>query len=142
MLLGGYLASFNWKIPFLGYLLAFLIVPSGLIALSNRLPATNVARKGTDNDTLPAVPFWPSAYVFVSAFLASGLFFITPVQLPFYLKNAFNASPFEMGAAIALGNTVGAGISLFYHRFRRHLNYVGIYAFIFLAMAAGYWLVA
>ncbi len=91
---------------------------------------------------LPDIPFWPAAYVFISAFLASGLFFITPVQLPFYLRNAFDASPFEMGASIALGNTIGALISLVYYRFRRRMNFVAIYAFIFVSMSAGYFIVA
>jgi MFS family permease len=142
MLLGGFLANFNWQVPFLGYVLAFVILPSGLIALSESLPTAKASQPRAAGESLPDVPFWPSAYVFVSAFLASGLFFITPVQLPFYLRNAFTASPFEMGAAIALGNTVGALISLVYHRFRRHMNFVAIYAFIYLAMAVGYFVVA
>lgn len=142
MLLGGFLANFNWQTPFLGYMLAFVILPSGLIALGESLPAARASPPQDDGDGLPGVPFWPSTYVFVSAFLASGLFFITPVQLPFYLRNAFTASPFEMGAAIALGNTVGALISLVYYRFKRHMNFVAIYAFIFLSMAVGYFVVA
>ncbi len=142
MLLGGFLANFNWQVPFLGYILAFAILPSGLIALSEGLPAAKVTQAREARERPPEVPFWPSAYVFVSAFLASGLFFITPVQLPFYLRNAFTASPFEMGAAIALGNTVGALISLVYHKLKRHMNFVAIYAIIFLSMAVGYLVVA
>ena len=142
MLLGGLLANFNWQVPFLGYLLAFLILPSGLIALSESLPDVTASRSQATGDHLPAIPFWPAAYVFVSAFLASGLFFITPVQLPFYLRNAFTASPFEMGAAIAVGNTVGALISLMYYRFKKRMNFVAIYAFIFFSMSAGYYIVA
>ncbi len=142
MLLGGLLASFSWQMPFLAYMLAFVILPSGLIALSESLPTVTATRMQEAEGSVPAVPFWPSAYVFVSAFLASGLFFITPVQLPFYLRNAFDASPFEMGAAIAVGNTVGALVSLMYYRFKKRMNFVAIYAFIFFSMAAGYYVVA
>jgi len=142
MLLGGLLASFSWQMPFLAYMLAFVILPSGLIALSESLPPVTATRMQEAEGSVPAVPFWPSAYVFVSAFLASGLFFITPVQLPFYLRNAFDASPFEMGAAIAVGNTVGALVSLMYYRFKKRMNFVAIYAFIFFSMAAGYYVVA
>ncbi len=142
MLLGGFLANFNWQVPFLGYMLAFVLLPSGLIALSESLPFVKASQTREAGEGLADVPFWPSVYVFVSAFLASGLFFITPVQLPFYLRNAFTASPFEMGAAIALGNTVGALISLVYYRFKRRMNFVAIYAFIYLAMAVGYFVVA
>ncbi len=142
MLLGGFLANYNWQVPFLGYMLAFVLLPSGLIALSESLPFVKASQARESGESLADVPFWPSVYVFVSAFLASGLFFITPVQLPFYLRNAFTATPFEMGAAIALGNTVGALISLVYYRFKRRMNFVAIYAFIYLAMAVGYFVVA
>lgn len=141
MLLGGFLANYSWQVPFLGYMLAFVVLPSGLVALSESLPAGAQAADEGSTDS-PAIPFWPSTYVFVSAFLASSLFFITPVQLPFYLRNAFDASPFEMGAAIAVGNSVGALVSLIYFRFKQHMNFVGIYAFIFLSMAVGYFVVA
>ena len=142
MLMGGFLANFNWQAPFLGYMLAFVILPSGLIALSESLPSVRATQPQEAGESMPDVPFWPSTYVFISAFLASGLFFITPVQLPFYLRNAFTASPFEMGAAIAVGNTVGALISLVYFKFKQHMNFVAIYAFIFLSMSVGYFVVA
>ncbi|MFQ5660549.1 MAG: MFS transporter [Gammaproteobacteria bacterium] len=140
MLMGGFLANFNWQAPFLGYLIAYLVLPSGLIALSESLPKQSAGTLVKAlQDKLPGVPFWPSTFVFFSAFLASGLFFITPVQLPFFLKNSFQATPFQMGAAIALGNTVGALISLIYYRFKARMNFVAIYAFIFVSMAGGYY---
>jgi MFS family permease len=140
MLLGGYLANFSWQAPFLGYLIAFVLVPSGFIALTESLPKSTPQK--TTDDNLPAIPLLPASYIFLSAFLASALFFITPVQLPFYLRNAFEATPFQMGAAIALGNTIGALTSLAYHRFKLHLNFVAIYAVIFFSMAVGYFIVS
>ncbi len=141
MLLGGYLASISWQAPFLGYLLAFVLLPSGLIAVTQRMPAAR-ATASIDDKSLPAIPLGAASYVFISAFLASALFFITPVQLPFYLRNAFDATPLQMGAAIALGNTIGALSSLFYHRLKYRMNFVAIYAVIYLSMALGYFVVA
>jgi len=141
MLLGGFLANVSWQAPFLGYMLAFVILPSGLIAVTQRMPAAGVTASA-DDKSLPAIPFGSASYVFISAFLASALFFITPVQLPFYLRNAFDATPFQMGAAIALGNTIGALTSLTYHRFKSRMNFVAIYAVIYLSMALGYFVVA
>jgi len=138
MLLGGFLANFDWRLPFIGYGLAFLILPSALFALGKRLPET--ATPSPRGAGVNAVPFWPCTYVFVSATLASGLFFLTPVQLPFFLTAAFDASPFQSGSAIAVGNTVGALIALTYYRFKHGMNYPAIYAVIFLSMSAGYYL--
>jgi MFS family permease len=135
MFLGGFLANYSWQAPFLGYALAFLLLPSALIVLSESLPD---APKGESNQVTTALPFWPCTYVFVSATLASGLFFITPVQLPFYLTSAYDASPLQTGSAVGVGNTVGAIVALSYYRFKHNLNYVAIYALIFLSMAAGY----
>jgi MFS family permease len=135
MFLGGFLANVNWQVPFLGYALAFLLLPSALFALGESLPATDAA---TGPKAVSALPFWPCTYVFVSATLASGLFFITPVQLPFFLTAAFDASPLQTGSAVGVGNTVGAIVALTYYRFKHSLNYVAIYAVIFLSMSAGY----
>jgi len=135
MFLGGFLANFNWQIPFLGYALTFLLLPSALIALSESLP--NAPLHEPDQATA-ALPFWPCTYVFVSATLACGLFFITPIQLPFYLTSAYDASPLQTGSAVGVGNTVGAIVALSYYRFKHNFNYVAIYALIFLSMSAGY----
>jgi MFS family permease len=137
MFLGGYLANFSWQVPFLGYALAFLLLPSSLLVFRERLPKTATRSPKYVGDN--AVPFWPCAYVFVSATLASGLFFVTPVQLPFYLTSTFDASPLQSGIAVGVGNTVGAIVALTYYRFKHHLNYVSIYAVIFLSMSAGYY---
>lgn len=137
MFLGGYLANFSWQMPFLGYALAFLLLPSALFALGESPPKPAASRGEDSGDN--AVPFWPCTWVFVSATLASGLFFVTPVQLPFYLTSTFDASPLQSGLAVGVGNTVGAVVALTYYRFKSRLNYVAIYAVIFLSMSAGYY---
>ncbi|MFQ5348652.1 MAG: MFS transporter [Rhodothalassiaceae bacterium] len=139
MLLGGALANYGWEVPFLGYLLAFLLLPSALFALGESLPARAPVVRRAAAGLPPDVPLLPVAYVFVSAFLASAFFFITPVQLPFYLTTEFNATPFETGAAIALGNTIGALSSLYYHRVKGRISYPAVYSLIFLSMSAGYY---
>lgn len=140
MLMGGALANYGWQTPFLGYLLAFLLMPSALYAIAESLPEPGSLKKTEPGliGALPDLPLGPVLLVLTSAVLASAFFFITPVQLPFYLTRKFAASPFEVGAAIALGNTVGALISLAYHRIRQTLNYAAVYSLIFIAMSAGY----
>jgi MFS family permease len=135
MFLGGFLANFNWQIPFLGYALTFLLLPSALIALSESLPKAPVHEP---DQVTTALPFWPCTYVFVSTTIACGLFFMTPIQLPFYLTSAYDASPLQTGSAVGVGNTVGAIVALSYYRFKHNLSYVAIYAVIFLSMSAGY----
>ncbi|MGI9257280.1 MAG: MFS transporter [Gammaproteobacteria bacterium] len=137
MFLGGYLANVSWQMPFIGYALAFLLLPSALFAFRNGPSKTEASSPG--HSGADAVPFWPCAWVFVSATLASGLFFVTPVQLPFYLTSTFDASPLQSGLAVGVGNTVGAIVALTYYRFKLRMNYVAIYAVIFLSMSTGYY---
>lgn len=142
LLLGGFLADLYWRVPYLGYLLALLIVPSALIALRETRPSTSRPAAGCvdgPGEAPPDLPFVPCAIVFISAVLGSGFFFITLVQLPFFLGENFAARPFQMGAAIAVGNTVGGITALFYGRIRARLNYAGIYALNFLSLAVGYY---
>lgn len=144
MLLGGLLANYGWQVPFLGYLLAFLLMPSAFFAITESLPGNRKPVGATPGLVgalkTPDVPAGPVLFVFVSAFLASAFFFITPVQLPFYLTTQYGASPFAVGGAIAVGNTVGALVSLVYHRFAARMNHVAIYSLIYLSMSAGYFL--
>jgi MFS family permease len=141
MLLGGYLANVSWQAPFLGYLIAFIILPSGLIALAESLPKVDPNSEESPSN-LPSIPLGSASFVFISAFFASAMFFITPVQLPFYLRDTFAATPLQMGAAIALGNTIGAISSLAYARFKQRMNFVAIYALLYMSMALGYFIVA
>jgi MFS family permease len=142
LLLGGFMADLYWRVPYLGYILALLIVPSALIALRETMPSASLPAARPVNSPSKAssdLPFLQCAIVFVSAVLGSGFFFITLVQLPFFLGESFAARPFQMGAAIAVGNTVGGITALFYGRIRAKFNYAGIYSLNFLSLAVGYY---
>lgn len=143
LLLGGFLANFRWQVPFLGYLLALFILPSAILALKESAPRWRtvdiVPFRGLTHMSRD-VPFWPVILIFLSAILASTFFFITLVQLPFFLEEQFQVRPFQMGAAVALGNAVGGTVAFFYGYFRRYLSFPAIYAVNFLALAIGYFI--
>lgn len=143
LLLGGFLANFQWQVPFLGYLLTLLILPSAIWALKETVPkrrtveivpVSGLTRLGGE------VPVWPTSLIFVSAILASGFFFVTLVQLPFFLEDQFQATPFQMGAAVALGNAVGGITALLYGQVRKFLSFPAIYAVNFLFLSMGYFI--
>lgn len=140
MLLGGYLAEFDWQTPFLGYLLSFVLVPFVLITITESLPqkVTQRSMVGIVPVKLEGIPRGPALFVFISATLASSIFFVTPVQLRFFIEDKFQLSPLYFGWAVVVGNGVGAIISIWYNKFKARLNYTGIYALIFGAMGLGY----
>lgn len=70
------------------------------------------------------------------------VFYMTPVQIPFYLSKLGVGSSTLVGGAIAVSTLAGATASMSYGRVQRRLGYRGIFAAIFLLMGIGYALVA
>jgi predicted MFS family arabinose efflux permease len=70
------------------------------------------------------------------------MFFMTMVQMPFFIPERFAGTPGEVGLATGLANLAAALIAMTFHRFKARLSYPGIFAFIFATMGAGYALAA
>ncbi|WP_417317766.1 MFS transporter [Emcibacter sp.] len=139
MLLGGYLASIHWSAPFWAYMLALVVVPNILFFL----PESKDLKIGHEEPTDPKdleINYLQASYPFLGAFLGSVFFYLTVVQMSFFLRDAFDMPNFYTGLTIAIANTVSALIALKFSTFRARLNYVHVFAFIFLAMAVGYFI--
>ncbi|MEM9404349.1 MAG: MFS transporter [Pseudomonadota bacterium] len=135
MLLGGYLASVNFSVPFLAYALALVAVPSAIWAIRESRQAGASQAVGDDAKTASIVDL---AKPFVGAFVASVLFYISVVQMNFFLSDAFQLSNFYTGLTVAIGNTVSAAIAFKYGAFKTRFSYVSVFAMIFAAMSVGY----
>jgi len=94
--LGGFLADIRWDVPFLLYLFSLLILPIALRfirepeKLAETIQKTPVARAPRE--------IW---LVFGTVMLMWILFFIVPVQIPFYLKSLGVEQNALIGLAIA-----------------------------------------
>ena len=139
MLLGGYLASIHWSLPFWAYLLAFVALPGAIWSLVESMPEKLAATSDAQKEKLPRGPI---CFVFASAFLASMLFYIVPVQMNFLLSDAFQLPNFYTGLTVASANAVSAIVALYFLSFKSRLSYVQIFSFIFLVMGLGYTLVS
>jgi len=141
MLLGGYLAELDWQTPFLGYLLSFMLLPAVIFTIAESLPAKTEDRSVSLLPTKwEGIPVGPALFVFVAATIASSMFFVTPVQLRFFIEDKFALSPVYFAWAVVVGNGVGAIVSVYYNKMKARLNYTGIYALLFGAMGLGYFL--
>jgi MFS family permease len=60
------------------------------------------------------------------------------VQLPFYLKQLFDANASQSGLAIAFATLFSAASAIAYKQIKARLSFMGIYAIAFLSMAVGY----
>ncbi|HEY9658136.1 MAG TPA: MFS transporter [Allocoleopsis sp.] len=134
--LGGFLADVNWRMPFLIYLLALLILPLVVLVLPepNRTEATQSLR----DDATEVFPWHIAGLTYLAALLSQIVFYLIPVQLPFYLKQLVNATASQSGLAIALATLFSAASAISYKQIKARLSFISIYAIAFLSMAIGY----
>ncbi len=140
--LGGFLADISWETPFLLYLFALAILPFALRFLPE--PATAVV--ATDTTTKTGVKSPPMIWlVFINVMLMWVLFFILPIQIPFYLKDLGVEKNSLIGIAVA-GSTLSSAISSFnYARLKGRFSHgvifglgYGLMALAFLVIALGH----
>jgi MFS family permease len=145
--LGGWLADIRWNVPFLLYLYALLILPIALRFIQEPPPvATAEARAGMASAPVPGV-IW---LVFASVMLMWVLFFIIPIQIPFYLKGIGVEQNSRIGLAVASSTLFSAVASFFYARLKARLSFAQLFsmgyglmavAFVVVSMATSYALV-
>lgn len=154
--LGGLIATVNWRASFVIFVVAFALLPlvarnlyepAGQPRESQRAAARNGehadARSGDgpspDADPVPGL-FLAFAYALTIAW--SMAFFMVPVQLPFFLRQIGAESPVTAGLAIAMSGFSVATISLFFARIRSRLSAEAMMGIGFGLVAVGYVLVA
>jgi MFS family permease len=133
LLLGGCLADQNWRSPFLIYLFAWLLVPLVILAI----PEPQRTKIST-SDTPVAFPFALLAFIYGLGLLIQIIFYLIPVQLPFYLKELAEANASQSGMAIALITLFSAGSSFLYGRVKKRMGFFTILILAFGLMGTDY----
>jgi MFS family permease len=138
--LGGFVADLNWRFPFLIYLMALLLLPCAFLFLPE--PLRSSAPRASNDVAVPKFPLQLVAITYGIALVSQIVFYLIPVQLPFYLKQIANASASQSGLAIALTTLCSAISSLNYRKIKAKLDFTAIYGISFVNIALGYGLIA
>jgi MFS family permease len=138
--LGGFLADVNWRMPFLIYLLALLILPLVMLVLPE--PNRTEVTQNLGGDATEVFPWQIAGLTYLAALLSQIVFYLIPVQLPFYLKQLVNATASQSGLAIALATLLSAASAISYKQIKARLSFIGIYAIAFLSIAVGYFVIS
>jgi MFS family permease len=136
ILLGGILAEISWRAPFLIYVSSFIIFIPALIYLYE----PDIKRFDQTGHAASVEPY-PQLLVgiiFITALIGMMLFYIIPVQIPFYIKEQTGASNTLIGIAIACSTLTSAIVSLNYKKIRARWNFSTIYAFSFFFLGCGF----
>lgn len=138
--LGGILAEFSWRGPFLVYATALLLVPFVITVIRDAGPRASAPGEAA----LDAGPFpvMLAAGVFVTAFLGMAVFYALPVQLPFLLRELGAPNPWLAGAGLAINTALSAVTSLNFRHIRARLSPRAVLALAFLLIGSGYVVIA
>jgi MFS family permease len=139
--LGGFIADINWRFPFLIYLMAVILLPCAFLFLPEpeRNSHVNINTGRSDSSLFS---FTPVAITYGIGLISQIVFYLIPVQLPFYLQQIFSANATQSGLAIALATLFSALSSLNYRRLKAKLDFAAIYGISFINIALGYALIA
>jgi MFS family permease len=140
--LSGVLADISWRTPFLLYLSPLVLVPFMFLWLKE--PINEVIEEETETKTFSwmQLPLLTIGVIYGVELLHMFLFYLTPVQLPFYLRSSFDASASLSGVAIAMMTLSQAASSLGYGWLKARLTFVNILAIAFTIACIGHIIVA
>lgn len=137
--LSGALASINWRYPFLVYLVSWLLIPLVIFSiyepLGIQIKEERKADKQVNNDLKIPIPLL--LIVFGITTFTQIVFYLIPVQLPFYLQGLIDATPQQIGNAVACCNLFCVTAALFYGKLRNKLDFVSILPIIFGLLGTG-----
>ncbi|MDK1030278.1 MAG: MFS transporter [Anaerolineae bacterium] len=142
LLLGGVLADIGWRYPFLIYLFAVVIFPGVLFAIDEPKILTSSDQKAV-SDSSTTSNLKSIALIYSIGFVYMVVFFLVPVQLPFFLTTLTGVSNSMVGIALASQALMAAIISLQYQRFKARfsLSFQTIASLIFLSVSVGYFII-
>ena len=134
---GGYLADINWRFPFLIYLFAWILLPFIVFTLYEPKFADDIANSD-EYLSLARFPLKLLLLIYGSVLVMQIVFYLIPVQLPFYLRNLTGANAAQSGLAIALATLLSAFASMAYGKIKQQFNYIVILALSFALVGVGY----
>ncbi len=135
---GGILSEFSWRLPFLIYLASWAILVPALRFLDE--PPRHSHLKGTGPERPAPVAALSLAYALI--FFALVMFYMTPVQLPFLLRDIGILSSGLAAGPIVLGSLASGVGALVLPRLRRNMGFVIVYALAMMMIALGYAIIA
>lgn len=135
---GGFLADVSWRLPFLIYLFAWVLLPTMTFCLFEPSRSPPAQAIPLEPKALEQWPFKPLIFIYSAALLMQIVFYLIPVQLPFYLTQLTDKGATQSGLAIALCTFFSAIASMNYGRLKQRYSFITILCIAFGLMGLGY----
>ena len=136
---GGFFANLNWRLSFLIYLSAWVILPFIVLKLSepHRAYISSTVQESNQENAV-CLPLRLLILIYSLALLMQLIFYMIPTQLPFYLETLVNASAAQSGLAMAFSTLFAAFGSMVYGQVKACLRFVSILIIAFGLIGIGY----
>lgn len=139
---GGWLAEVNWHTPFLIYLFALVLLPFIVLSLYEPdRPINQTTRQDVAQNSQSPLPVKLLVLIYAVALLTQIIFYLIPVQLPFYLQSLTKAGAAQSGLAIAFTTLFSAFASIGYGRVKARFDFITILMLIFGLLGVGYMII-
>jgi MFS family permease len=134
MSLGGFLATFHWRVPFLIYLFSLLLIPMSYYFLQESKSTYSSNRDvSVSSNQLLRILFSIGTFIMI-------IFYLMPTQLPFLLKAIGINNAVHSGNALAI-NALGIVFSgFFYSTIKKRLSFLNVAWIGLLMIGLGYFL--
>ncbi|MGD9824534.1 MFS transporter [Desulfobacter sp.] len=133
----GILTDSGWRYPFLIYLFAFAVLPGVITFLYEPFREKNAAVKPDFDSAKKSVSMQKVFGIYFLAFFGMLVYYMVPVQFPFYMKTAWHFSSTQIGIAIGVLSMTNAISSMQFKKVKLKLSHVQIFILVWLLMGAG-----
>ncbi len=133
---GGSLAALGWRVPFLVYGAAIVLVPLVFVIIDE--PETTSSSDALSFDLLESTPVGLLSGVYLLTYLCATVFYLLTVQLPFYLQGAGAMTATGSGLLIGSYNLVAMVVALRVSWIKRRVGPTGLFVSVFGLMGTGY----
>jgi MFS family permease len=142
LLTGGFLADIDWRAPFLIYLFSLFMLPLVLYSIKEPLIQQDKQQHQQQRSKESIFKIRSVYIVYPIAVFSMIIFYLIPVQMPFFLMDLTGVSSSEVGIAISFMTLSAAIIALSYKQVKSKLSFQNIFVLIFLLMGIGYFTIS
>ncbi len=143
----GIMADISWRIPFLIYILPFIVLPFVILilyeprleqwceedvaALGDGAACAGAAARDDQNFGISTaqkepIPYGLLAFIYIAVLIMVVLYFVIPIQLPFYLLETNQASATQSGLSVSVATLFFALSSMFLAKRMTKLDHITV----------------
>ncbi|RAX59349.1 MFS transporter [Helicobacter monodelphidis] len=134
MVLGGFLAHYDWRYPFFVYGFGILIA----ILATFYLFEPKTKKYTTAQETNQTFTVRPYLFIYFVGFIIMASYYVSPTQVPSFITNHLHESPDLIGISMSASSFSYGLSSLAYIKIRKILSAKMIYVYGFLLMGVGF----